>query len=525
MMTEQKKVLHLITVLILFTACTPDLNEKTLQLTLQDWARNYRNEQIRKTDVWQLYCSDNFPVQKDTAHTLIERGELPIKTVPLLSSEKPGTWFLQAEDSLAAALTHFIFNGDTAMIGDQSVDIHGRFLFTLIPSGVKDGYHEIVVAGNNADPKALADFINKVSLFPEPWFVYDRRVIILPDLKQGQNHKSVDYPIFPESSVYADWMRKIRQSSVPDVVAEAFEAFVTRNPMPLIVDSLATFFWFEPSDDKPVYLLSDKTGWDTSPKSRMKQIPKTHIHFYQTILHREARIEYLYRMGNQVERDYLNPRYTGNGYFSHSVLTMPDRSPAFEITKPPLAFQSAIDEFISDNGNRIRLILPPGYHQASSRYRTLYILNSYQNIFIIRTLMENLMLSGAIPPAIVVFPGKEPLKELVYMVDERYRSLKKPEYRMLCAWSGETDRMIIDNTLWKNYLLFSPLDMPVLPDDKNPDFTLFISTGLYDLNEADITTRALKAGYPDNSVVHYFPGGHHPEEWYRALIRELKRMM
>lgn len=71
----------------------------------------------------------------------------------------------------------------------------------------------------------------------------------------------------------------------------------------------------------------------------------------------------------------------------------------------------------------------------------------------------------------------------------------------------------------------SPLDMPVLPDDKNPDFTLFISTGLYDLNEADITTRALKAGYPDNSVVHYFPGGHHPEEWYRALIRELKRMM
>ncbi|MGC9513003.1 MAG: hypothetical protein ACP5D8_05155 [Fidelibacterota bacterium] len=523
MKSKKFKLLNLILILILITSCTTDTEETSSHITIRDWTRNHRSEIIREADAWQVYCSENFPVQKDIVHTLIERGELPIKTVSHISSENPGTWFLHVDDSLAAALTPFLLKGDTVIIDDQAIDMHGSFLFTVIPSGRNNGYHEVVIAGKEVDPKRLRDFINKASLIPEPWFVYKKNVLILPDLKREQNHKMIDYPNFAEGSVFRGWMQKIRQSSVPNVLAEAFETFVTQTPMPLIQDSIATFFWFEPSEDKPVYLLSDKTGWDTSPKNRMKQIPDTHIHFYQIILHPEARIEYLYRMGNEVKRDYLNPQYTGSGYFSHSVLTMPGRKPAPEISQPPLAFQSAIDEFTADNGNRIRVILPPGYYQTSSAYRTLYILNSYQNMFIIRTLMENLMLSGEIPPVIVVFAGNESLRELVNTVDERYRSMKKPEYRVLCAWSGETDRLMVDNTLWESYLLFSPLDMPAMPDEKEHHFTLNISTGLYDLNEADFVTKALKARYPNQTVVHYFPGGHHPEEWYRALVRELKR--
>ncbi|HBY18064.1 MAG TPA: hypothetical protein DEH00_02720 [Candidatus Marinimicrobia bacterium] len=524
MMKSKKFILfNLILILILFTSCTTDTVEASRQITIRDWTRNLRSEFIRESDSWQVYCSENFPVQKDIIHTMIERGELPTKTVSHISPKKPGTWFLHIDDSLAAALTHFVFKGDTIIIEDQPVNMNGCFLFTLIPSGINNRYHEVVIAGKKANPEILTDFINKAFLIPEPWFVYKRNVLILPDIKYEQNHKVLDYPNFVEGSVCGDWMQKIRQSSVPEVLAEAFETFVTKDPMPVIHDSLATFFWFEPSEDKPVYLLSDKTGWETSSKNRMKQIPQTPIHYYQMILHREARIEYLYRVGNEVKRDYLNPHYTGSGYFSHSVLTMPGRKPAPEISRPPLTFQSAIDEFTSNNGNRIRLILPPGYHHASSTYRTLYILNSYQNMFIIRTLMENLMLSGEIPPVIVVFAGNEPLRDLVYTVDERYRTMKKPEYRMVCAWSGETDRMVIDESLWANYLLFSPLDMPTIPDDKDHHFTLNISTGLYDLSEVNMITKALKTRYPDHTVVHYFPGGHHPEEWYRALIRELKK--
>ncbi len=520
----RKNAILLMFLLISYTACTQNMPDKQGDITLREWTLDVRDEQIQNTQSWHVYRSPGFPLGAKELMSMIQRGE-SVNESEHIADNQTGTWFINAGDPLPNILKNVNFTGDTVTIDGESHNLNGRYLFTIVPVNDGNMYHEIIISGPGAEAEQLPDILNKKIFFSASRLIYERGLICLPKPEQPKKDLIRDQPVFPEASLYADWMQKIRQSTVPSVVGEAFEAFVTRNQMPLVLDSLVTFFWFEPSGNDPVYLLSDLTGWDATPQNRMKRIQGTHIHFYQTALHREGRIEYLYRMANEVKRDYLNPQYTGSGYFSHSVLIMPDRKPAPEISQPPLAFQSAIDEFTSDNGNRIRLILPPGYHQASSTYRTLYILNSYQNMFIIRTLMENLMLSGEIPPVIVVFAGNEPLKNLVQTLDERYRTMKKPEYRILCAWSGETDRLMIDNTLWENYLLFSPLDMPIIPDDKVPHFTLNISTGLYDLSEADFITRALKTRYPDHTVIHYFPGGHHPEEWYRALIRELKRMM
>ncbi|MDD5581966.1 MAG: hypothetical protein PHS99_01980 [Candidatus Marinimicrobia bacterium] len=502
-------------------ACSRDVSFDSDEMTLQEWTLSQRQKQSSHSKTWFYMTSSDFFHQEKAIETTLSRGDVTLQKVERIPDNASGTWLIYTPDSLPIEFPGVFLRGDTVFIDSDTVAIHEHFFFTLIPTGVNNMYHELIIAGSDANPVSLYDFLNANIYFPERWLVYTRGDVRLPSLKAVTKESLKDYPTFPKESIYAEWIQKIRQSSIPSITAEAFEAYLTHESMPLILDSLVTFFWFEPTKEEPVYLISDITEWNVAPENQMTRIPETHIHYYQTFLHPEARCEYQYRIENTVKRDYLNPWYTGNGYFSQSVVTMPNHTPYREITTPPLVFLSEKETFKTEKGNTIHVILPPGYRQTSTRYRVLYLLNSNANLFTIQTLMENLMVMGKIPPMITVFAGNEFLEELVSSIDSRYRTLAAPEYRMMSAWSGESRKMVIKQSLAHTYFLFSPLNYPTISYEKRDKITWWIETGMYDLPKAKNITKTLQETYPKDVSFYSFPGGHHPVEWHRALFRRL----
>ncbi len=516
------KVLRILCLLpaaiVLIFSCQNDSPVIEDAITFQQWTLKTRSSVIRDHSEWMFFRSEHFPSSVESLQKLLTRGEqmTPLENPGDYTGEKPVTWFIHVDDALPELFSGCSIKEDSLIKDSQAVSLNGKYYVALIQPENSEIHHELILAGKNADPDHLSDFINKPVFFEEKTFLYERGSVTLFD--NGEESGELQgYPDFPESSVNWEWIEKIRNSDTPRIIAEAFESFITSNHMPLIIDSLVTFFWFEPAEEHGVHLLSDISGWKSESGNQMINIPGTHIHFYQEVLHPEARVEYLFQAENDAIRDYLNPFYTGNGHFSHSVVTMPMRKEDPVITRDPLVFQTQMDDFINENGKRIHVILPPAYSQTSSRFRTLYIMHSADHIFTIRTMVENLMLSGQIPPMITVLTGYENPQSAVADIDRRYRTRKDPGERYLAGWSGETGRMVPDSRIWSRYIVIAPMDSPVMDDPDMKNLRMYVYYGRYDLPVVRETVQNLKKLKTDYLTIHTYPGGHHKEEWMRSL--------
>lgn len=472
-------------------------------------------------DAWQWFRSENFPLSDTEISHRLARGDktVHISDLKKLNSSLPITWFIHASDPIPEELSDFSIHGDTLLFKGFKLNLAGRYFFMAQVDESNLSFHEIIFCGVNARAEDFEDFINKTLFITDQWFLYNRSELKVSPLRSEYGSND-GYPQFPEGSLYDEWVDKIKISSMPDVVGEAFEAYLNIKTLPVITGDICTFFWFEETNDKPVFILSDRTGWTASSHNQMVRIPNTHIHFLQTDLHAESRIEYLIRWDDRLFRDYLNPDYTGNGYFSHSLCLMPEYESVPEVEKVPLYYQTEYDEYKSRKGNKVVLILPPGYSFSSSRYRTLFLINSVSHESVIRTVMDNLMLSGQIPPMITVLSNGDDVYDLIRDIDKRYRTHPDASYRYLAGWSGQTKFIPFDSNISRNYFLLSPLDLDESFNSIHEKMSVKLSWGLYDLpqvqNLIETRTETMKQGMLKK---HTFPGGHHAIEWYGEFVK------
>jgi|GEM_PF-4394005 len=519
--------LNPVLIIFFFTGCSIKQPEPKEIGNLLDWTLQRPVVITENPGVWQWFRSENFPLTDSEISYSMDRGfeTVQIHDLNRMDQSAPVTWFIHASDSVPDMLSNYSFNGDTLLFDDYKLDLSGKYFFTVFTNDNTSSFYEIIFAGKNANSQVLEDFINRTLFITDQWFLYNRNELMVTPIQTSFQLKE-SYPHFPDGSLYAEWIEKIRISSLPAVVGEAFEAFINMKPLPVVTGDICTFFWFEEPGDYPVYILSDRTGWTANDHNQMMRIPGTHIHFLQTDLHAESRIEYLIRWNDCLYRDYLNPKYTGKGYFSHSLCMMPEYESVPEVEKVPLYYQSEYDKFVTRKGNDAVLILPPGYSFSSSRYRTLYLVNSASHESVIRTIMDNLMLSGQIPPVITVLSDGDDLYELIRDVDTRYRTQPDPSYRFLAAWSSHTKFIPFDSKISQNYILISPMELDESFNAINEKMSVNLSWGLYDLPQVhDLIkkrTDTMKTGILNK---HTFPGGHHSIEWYGELVYLLKEIV
>lgn len=514
------------TIILLFVSlfssgCNNKHEIPTDSINLLDWSLKRPVLIMEEQGGWQWFRSENFPLSDSDISVRLARGEKAVQVSDLKkrNTSLPTTWFIHATDPIPEILSVFSIHGDTLFFDDYKLDLSGKYFFTIIHDKNSSSFHEIIFSGVNARTEEFVDFINKTLFITDPWFLYDRSVLKVSPLKTTYTDKEA-YPHFPEGSHHKEWVDKIRNSPMPEVMGEAFETYLNIKSLPVVSGDICTFFWFEETGDKPVFILSDRTGWTAGAHNQMVRIPGTHIHFLQTDLHAESRIEYIIRWNDRLFRDYLNPKYTGNGYFSHSLCLMPEYESVPEVEKVPLYYQSEYDEYVSEKGNKVILLLPPGYSFSSSRYRTLYLINGAPHESVIRTIMDNLMLSGQISPMITVLSDGDNVNDLIRDVDKRYRSHPDAAFRYLAGWGGQTKFILFDSKIVQNYFLISPMDLDESFHSIHDKMSVNLSWGLYDLPQVHnvIKTRieSLKQG---NVKKHTFPGGHHAIEWYGELVK------
>jgi hypothetical protein len=506
---------------ILIFGCDSRQKQPAESIDLLNWTLKRPAVISENPKGWQWYRSDKFPLTDTEISIILARGEKAVQIHDVTKRDPimPTTWFIHVTDPVPKPLSKYTILGDTLLFEDYRLDLTGKYFYTMFFDEKTSSFHEVIFCGKNTGHEEIEDFVNKTLFITDGWILYNRRELRVEPLQSDYKEKA-DYPEFPEGSLYGEWIAKIKNSPMPDIVGEAFETFLNIKPLPVVTGNICTFFWFEETEGKPVFVLSDRTGWAAGKHNQMTQIPGTHIHFLQTDLHAAARIEYIFRWNDLLFRDYLNPLYTGNGHFSHSLCLMPDYESVPAVEKAPLFYQTEYDEFRTANENKVVLILPPGYSFSSSRYRTLYLINSVSHETAIRTIMDNLMLSGQIPPMITVLSSGDDVTGLIRDVDKRYRTHPDASYRYLAGWSAQTEFIPFDSKISKNYYIISPLGLDKSFNTINDEMSVKLSRGLYDLPQVHELIEARTGNMKKGMLIKdTFPGGHHATDWFGEFVK------
>jgi enterochelin esterase-like enzyme len=242
-------------------------------------------------------------------------------------------------------------------------------------------------------------------------------------------------------------------------LAEAYYARACENGLPLI-ESL-TWRSAQPGLARAVFLYRGPeqrvTLWCDLPgvkNSDFTRIEGTDLHYFTRELELDARMDYKFILdGGPWVLDPSNPRTTEGAFGISSQFWMPEYQPP-DIESRDGIPHGTIEELewkseLLANRRTVKIYLPPGHaaaRSAQARFPSLYVHDGhdYLNFAKIANVLDNSAFAGRFPPLLaVLIPPVEREKEydaneafaralveeLVPLIDEKYGTHAKPEWR------------------------------------------------------------------------------------------------
>ena len=237
---------------------------------------------------------------------------------------------------------------------------------------------------------------------------------------------------------------------------ERFWKDVTKDGSPLIHENGTDVSFLYRGVTESVKLTGDMTGWaDHLPMARL---PGSDLFYITRSFESEARLDYKFILDNgEYILDPTNPRKAPGGYGENSELVMPEFVQAKELKEDPSRPKGMLQTLIHFSEvlgyeHEIRIYLPADYQMSNNRYPVVYFQDGsdYINFARVPTILDN-VIEQTIPPVIgvLVVPPTSPernrnteygmnnlyvkffVEELVPFIDENYRTLAKPNHRLV----------------------------------------------------------------------------------------------
>lgn len=352
---------------------------------------------------------------------------------------------------------------------------------------------------------------------------------------------------------FVDSAENITDSALRVAFVENYVAHLDTAHAPVIEDGIANFVYSGVADS--VRVAGDFNGWGGDGNNAFTRIEYTNFFYYSKGFEPTARLDYKIIVNASTWiLDPLNPNTCSGGYGPNSELAMPEYVQPWEIEQYEGVAQGVVEEFsleceaISKTFN-IDVYLPPGYDETLS-YATVYVHDGgeYISLGSMTNVLDNLIDSNKIDPVIAVFitprnrmdeyGGDERAEfakfvatEVVPYIDENYKTMKNPYYRLTMGASlgGNISGLISFNypgvfalSGWHSPALWvNDQEVAKLYENEAKDVKLYFNMGTYENLGVDwdnFTTKISGLGYEFDMKT--FHEGHSWGLW-RATIDDI----
>ncbi len=358
-----------------------------------------------------------------------------------------------------------------------------------------------------------------------------------------------------QAQTFQDFINKIHGApdSTRGFLVDNF--FYDVETFPLIEQDSIVHFIFRGNASR-VTIPGDANNWQPDSFS-MKKVDGTNLWFYSHCFEPNARLDYKYSLNDQYWiTDPLNPLQIAGGHSVNSELRMPAYEPAPELRfYDDIAHGSIIDtNFFSislNNSRKIKVYIPPHYHSSSNRYPIALFHDGldYLTFANVTNVLDFLISKQKIKPLIAVFipPVNRQAEyagdlkaqfsqfivfEVMSWVDNKFRTLKKPEFRAtigvssggnISLWLGIHYPEIFGNIAAQSSYVEDRVTEIFQQDTKLP-LKIYLDMGAYDIPHLIPVVRDLviilkERGY---QLQYYeFPEGHSWGNWAAHIKNSL----
>jgi len=330
--------------------------------------------------------------------------------------------------------------------------------------------------------------------------------------------------------------------SLKSALVDSFFNQLTQAP---IVENDTTVHFVYRGSGNSVTIAGDANDWnpDTWP---MLHVPPTNFWYYTTHFEADARLEYKFvKNGNNWLLDPLNPYTCLGGFGPNSELRMAQYVPPPEIKYNPAIPHGSLSDttFYCSYLNQSRPIsiyTPPDYVNSEELYGVVLLHDGpdYLALANARNVFDYLISQAKTPPLIAVFvPALKRTDEyagalqadfsafivdtLMTWLDQRYRTLKSPQYRCVAGasnggnialWLGVTHPEIFGKIAAFSSNVEENIQS-VLKADPKRDLKFYLDIGTYDLPVLIPRVNALKTILQEKGYTYKFQEIHEGHSW------------